>query len=233
MISPMANASNTSGPRLARPGDRPSHRCPISGATTLKFIAHRSASSRTSITIESLSVEPVATQRNAVDLDDVLQGTTVRFDRVDRTQIVDITGDQDASHTSSAGHDKTLAKNPRRNPASSMSGPNGIPDVATLLEQKLVECEPDRGTAHDLTLEYREQPCGLDPTITSATAVTMIVDHFHVLGKRLTRTHEGEHEVVRCKLMLGGEHVVLIADHRRSKPKDHPVIMINCAVRQQ
>jgi hypothetical protein len=51
---------------------------------------------------------------------------------------------QDLLNTTRSSHDETLSQDLGGIPEASMTGPNGVADVAALIQQVIVELEPNR-----------------------------------------------------------------------------------------
>lgn len=164
------------------------------------------------------SVDPVATQWHAVDLDDALQHATVGLDHLTRTEIVVVAGHQGAFDPARPSDHETLAQNLRRMPATPVVWAYRIADVSALHQQGIVQLEADRRAPDDGTVDVCDQPRRFDPAGVEGTTVPLVLDHLHELDERLTRLQESKHEVIGLQLALSCEHLDLIAGRRQSEP---------------
>jgi hypothetical protein len=164
-------------------------------------------------------MNPVSTQRDTIGVDGVLEEPAIGLDRFRRPNVVVVARHQDLLNTAGSSHNETLAQDLGGVPEATVTGPNGVADMATLIQQVFVEFEANRRSPDHDSVDFGQQPCRLNPVEVDRTTVALIVDHPHELTKCLARPQECKHEILDFELALRCPDVLFIAQVRRTEAK--------------
>jgi hypothetical protein len=126
---------------------------------------------------------------------------------------------QDLLNTAGSSHHETLTQDLGGVPEATMTGPNGVADMTTLVQQVFVEFEANRRSPDHDSVDFGQQPCRLHPVEVDRTTVALIVDHPHELTERLARPQEREHEILDFELALRRQDILFITEVRRTETK--------------
>src|SRR5690606_20979099 len=108
------------------------------------------------------SVDPVAAQARAGDVDHVLQRPAVRLDGANRPDVVVVAGEQGPIDAERPSDDEGLPEDLRGAAAAAVLGDHAVADVAALAGEVLVQLVADRRAANDLAVHLGDEERGRD-----------------------------------------------------------------------